>query len=179
VRYDLGEGMTLDIYEGGRAIDWATPRAFMEFLDERFGFEPTLDAAATARNAKASRFYGPMQDGLKHPWNGHVWLNPPYGRDLPSWLEKCASEIKNNDECRSIYCLIPARTDTQWFHDIIMPNAYLVYLIKGRINFKHHTAIKGKNAPFPSMLVVWRRHRLPECGITTLDVSASSRGNGE
>jgi len=171
--------MTLDIYEGDRAIDWATPRAFMEFLKERFNWSPTLDAAATVANTKAPRFYNPTQDGLKHHWNGDVWLNPPYGRDLPVWLQKCANEIQANQRCRSIYCLIPARTDTQWFHDIIMPNAYLVYLIKGRINFKHHTAVKGKNAPFPSMLVVWRRHRLPECGITTLDVSASSRGNGE
>ena len=156
--------------------NWATPRSFMAFLKERFNWEPTLDAAATVRNTKAPRFYNPQQDGLKHPWNGHVWLNPPYGRELPLWLKKCASEIENNERCHSIYCLIPARTDTRWFHEIIMPDAYLIYLIKGRLSFVAPDDDEGANAPFPSMLVVWRRHRLPDCGITTLEVPKEARG---
>jgi len=155
---------------------WGTPHSFMAFLEERFNWKPTLDAAASRENRKADCWYDEEENALIRPWNGQVWLNPPFGRELPQWLEKCASEIKNNAQCQAIYCLIPARTDTRWFHDIIMPNAYLVYLIKGRFNFVAPGAAEGANAPFPSMLVVWRRHRLPDCGITTLDVPKEARG---
>jgi len=177
MRLCVGEGMSdQKVHFMSENQAWGTPRSFMAFLEERFNFSPTLDAAATVRNTKAPRFYNPTQDGLKHPWNGKVWLNPPFGRELPRWLEKCAEEIKTNDRCEVIYCLIPARTDTRWFHDIVMPNAYLAYLIKGRFNFVAPGTAEGANAPFPSMLVVWRRHNLPDCGITTLEVPKEARG---
>lgn len=157
--------------------DWATPLAFMEFLQERFGFSPDLDCAASCDNTKAPSFFdgSPDCDGLVNPWAGNVYCHPPFGRELPLWLEKCKKEIQRN-EVKSIYCLIPARTDTKWFHEIVMPNAYLVYLIKGRLNMIGSGNVPGANAPFPHMVVVWRRHRLPDCGITTLEVPAFARG---
>lgn len=155
---------------------WGTPRSFMAYLNDKFGWEPDLDAAATVRNTKAARFFNPQQDGLAQPWFGRVWLNPPFGRELPLWLEKCAQEIQR-EEVHEIYCLIPARTDTRWFHDIVMPNAYLLYLIKGRFNFVAPGTADGANAPFPSMLVVFRKHWASQrAGITTLEVPKEARG---
>jgi len=160
--------------------DWGTPPAFMEFLKEVMSFEPTLDAAASASNTKAPTFFDGSEDcdGLTNPWAGDVWLNPPFGNELPLWLEKCAQEIKR-EEVNQILVLIPARTDTKWFQEIVMRDAWLVYLIKGRFNFLHGDACEAANAPFPSMLVKYRKHNLPDCGIVTLDVPAVSRGFGK
>lgn len=159
--------------------DWGTPPAFMEWLQTDFFFEPTLDAAASESNTKAPMFFdgSPDCDGLVNPWEGDVWLNPPFGHELPLWLEKCGQEIKR-DEVNQILVLIPARTDTKWFHEIVMRDAYLVYLIKGRFNFVHGDSCEGANAPFPSMLVKYRKHNLPDCGITVLEVPPEARGFG-
>jgi len=155
--------------------DWGTPRAFMAFLEIEKGWKPNLDAAASIRNTKAPHFYSKTDDGLSKAWYGNVWLNPPFGTEIGSWMKKCSEEIKN-DLVKSIFVLVPARTDTKWFHEIVMPSAYLVYLIKGRFNFRFDEATPGANAPFPSMLIVYRRHKLPDAGITILDVPKEARG---
>jgi len=160
---------------GKRMTEWGTPRAFMDWLDVEKGFKPNLDPAASIRNTKAPHFYSEEDDGLSKPWHGHVWLNPPYGSEIGSWVEKCAEEIKS-DLVKSIYVLVPARTDTKWFHEIVMPHAYIVYLIKGRFNFVGEEAADRANAPFPSMLIVYRRHKLRESGITILEVPSAARG---
>lgn len=135
-----------------------------------------LDVAADESNAVTPNFFDIESNGLMQPWRGRVWCNPPYGREISQWVEKCAIEIKRK-EVESIWLLVPARTDTVWFHDLVMPHAYLVYFIKGRINFNHDTSIKGKAAPFPSMLVLYRKHNLPDAGIATLDVPSSARSD--
>lgn len=164
------------VHYSSRKDDWGTPPAFIKWYESRIGHRFHLDAAASSRNAKADHFYTIEDDSLSREWWGHVWLNPPFGRELPRWLEKCAEQIKN-PMVHSIHVLIPARTDTKWFHDLIMPHAYLAYLIKGRFNFTHTDEnIPGANAPFPSMLVVYRRHNLPDCGIATLEVPQEARG---
>tara|TARA_Y100000401_G_scaffold117409_1_gene126087 strand:+ start:2293 stop:2808 length:516 start_codon:yes stop_codon:yes gene_type:complete len=167
--------MTLDIYQGARAENWATPRAFLDWLKEEKGFKPDLDAAASATNTKASMYFSKADDSLTKDWFGNVWLNPPYGRQIPKWVEKCNKEIQRK-EVHSIYLLLPARTCTKWFHELIMPNAYLVYLIEGRFNHIHPSQVKNSNAPFASMLVVYRKHKLPDAGITTLKVPPEARG---
>ena len=158
--------------------DWGTPRSFIEWIQNHFGWRPDLDAAATVRNTKAPRFFNPHQDGLKQDWFGNVWLNPPFGRELPLWLEKCVKEVQSPTKVNSIWVLIPARTDTKWFHEIVLPHASKVCLIKGRFNFRFDEAIEGANAPFPSMLVVFNpgRHPKMRADITTLEVPPEARG---
>ena len=161
--------------------DWATPQAFIDWMRDARHTEFDLDAAALQETAKAPSYFGPdhdlesHRDGLSADWRGHVWLNPPYGREITDWLAKCAEEIKRK-EVLSITVLIPARTDTKWFHELVMPHAYLVFLIQGRFNFKTDLNLPGANAPFPSMLVVYRKHNLPDAGITTLEVPKEARG---
>lgn len=122
---------------------WATPQAFFDELDREFHF--TLDACAIKENAKCDRFFSPEDDGISQEWTGTVWCNPPYGRAIGNWVKK-AAESK-----ATVVMLLPARTDTRWFHDYIYQKAE-VRFIKGRIKFG-----ESKNAaPFPSMVVIFR-----------------------
>ena len=125
--------------------EWATPQDLFDALDATFHF--TLDPCATPENAKCAKFYTKEQDGLKQDWGGAViWCNPPYGREIGKWIQKCAAHKG------VAVMLIPARTDTRWWHSYIdkNPDAH-VYFIKGRLKFGD-----GKNpAPFPSAIVVY------------------------
>jgi len=172
--------------------DWGTPRSFMEYIEKEFYWTPTLDAAASMRNTKAPKFYNKKTNGLIHDWGlERVWLNPPYSRNLPVWLEKCRATAEawprynaKGTPNASIFCLIPARTDTKWFHEIVMPSASQIYFIKGRFQFDHPEgkSLKGSSA-FPSMLVTWRQfmcasdwlHQYP-AEMTTLEVPQECRG---
>lgn len=130
--------------------EWETPQEIYGMLDKVFHF--TLDACATAENAKCEKYYTREQDGLQQPWTGNVWCNPPYGRDLPRWLEKARREIRENADV--IVMLIHARTDTKWFHEYIYRQPGVEYwFIKGRLKFGGALY----NAPFPSMIAVFRR----------------------
>ena len=136
------------LYTSG-SDEWATPQDLFDALDATFHF--TLDPCATPENAKCAKFYTKEQDGLKQDWGGAViWCNPPYGREIGKWIQKCA-------EHRGVaVMLIPARTDTRWWHSYIdkNPDAH-VYFIKGRLKFGN-----GKNpAPFPSAIIVYTNWR--------------------
>ena len=153
---------------------WGTPEPFMSWLKEEMNLEFALDAAATFQNKKAPRFFSTIENGLEQEWFGDVWLNPPYGRNLGVWLEKAAQEVEN-ENARSVAVLIPARTDTKWFHEIVMERAYLVYFIKGRFKFVLPQS-PPLCAPFPSMLVIFRPLPSVGCGLTTLEVPKEARG---
>lgn len=124
--------------------EWETPQAVFDELNREFGF--TLDVAATEANAKCPRFYDRAQDGLKQPWEGVCWCNPPYGREIAKWVKRAAEA-----PC-TVVMLIPARTDTAWFHDYIYGKAE-VRFIRGRLRFSGTKA----DAPFPSMIAIFRR----------------------
>jgi len=127
--------------------DWSTPQEFFDILNEEFLF--TLDACALSENAKCKLFFTPADDGLVQDWSGHtVFVNPPYGRKIAEWVKKCYYEsCKENTK---VVMLIPARTDTVYFHKYIYGKAEIRF-IKGRLKFGN--ALHG--APFPSMIVVY------------------------
>lgn len=153
---------------------WGTPKKFFEYLRETHAWLPDLDAAASSSNAKAKHFITETENSLEMDWFGNVWLNPPFGRMLPKFLLKCKEQIQR-DEVKSIFVLIPARTDTKWFHEIIMNSAKYVYLIKGRFNFESPYAYKGANAPFPSMLIVYEKN-IQDTTIKPLTIDKLYRG---
>ena len=126
--------------------DWVTPdRLFME-LNRAYQF--TVDAAATADNAKLPRFWTREDSALDKDWAGErVWCNPPYGREQVAFVEKGAERRAE----LSVF-LLPARTDTAVWHDFIFPSAEVIF-IRNRVYFS------GKDrAPFPSALVVFHKH---------------------
>ena len=97
------------------SAEWATPTAFFEELNREFGF--TLDPCCTVDNRKCDRFYTKEDDGLSQDWSGEiVFCNPPYGTELPKWVAKCHHESLKGT---TVVMLIPARTDTRYFHEYI------------------------------------------------------------
>lgn len=122
---------------------WATPQDLFDKLNEEFGFD--VDVCALPSNAKCDKYYTPSDDGLSQKWEGVCWCNPPYGRETGKWVKK-AYESKTK-----VVMLLPARTDTKWFHDYIYGNAEIRF-IKGRLKFGDAT----NAAPFPSMIVIFR-----------------------
>jgi phage N-6-adenine-methyltransferase len=138
----------MEVHYSSKTNEWATPQDFYNQLNERFNF--TLDPCATHENHKCSKYYTLDDNGLSQNWGGEtVFCNPPYGRGIKHWVKKCYEEsIKPN--AKQIVMLIPARTDTTYFHDYIYHKAKIEF-IKGRLRFGD-----GKGpAPFPSMLVIY------------------------
>lgn len=126
--------------------EWATPQDFFNKLNEEFNF--TLDPCATPENAKCEKFYTQEDDGLKQSWNNEVvFCNPPYGTVLKHWVKK-ASEACGG----VVVMLIPARTDTQYFHNYIYQKENVdIRFLKGRLKFGG----SANSAPFPSMVVIF------------------------
>jgi phage N-6-adenine-methyltransferase len=124
---------------------WATPQELFDKYDAIYHFE--TDVCALHENAKCKRFFTPEMDGLKQEWTGVCWCNPPYGRQIGKWVEKACKS------CATVVMLLPARTDTKWFHDYIYnkPNVEIRF-IKGRLKFGD----SKNSAPFPSMVVIFR-----------------------
>lgn len=130
--------------------EWATPQAFFNELDAEFHF--TLDPCATPQNAKCARFFTKETDGLAQSWQGEtVYCNPPYGRDLAKWVKKASDEVIRGGGRTLVVMLIPARTDTSYFHDYIYKR-HEVRFVRGRLHFNESKC----GAPFPSMVVVMR-----------------------
>ncbi len=124
---------------------WATPQKLFDALNSEFHF--TLDVCALPENAKYPRFYGPSDDGLAQPWTGVCWMNPPYGRAIGQWIAKA---VKAAQEGATVVALLPARTDTTWWHEYVTKATEIRYL-RGRLRFG-----EAKNcAPFPSAVVVF------------------------
>lgn len=127
--------------------EWETPQALFDKYNELYQF--TVDVCATPENAKCKRFFTKEIDGLSQSWAGErCWMNPPYGRGIGKWIEKAYTENMLREA--TVVCLLPARTDTRWFHKYIYQHAE-IYFLQGRLKFgsaKH-------NAPFPNMMVIY------------------------
>lgn len=148
-----------------KSDEWSTPQDFFDLCVDMFG-KFSMDVAANAYNKKCTVY---SSDGLNHSWAGwRVWCNPPYSQ-IAKWVEKCATE----EDAETIALLIPARTDTRYFHEWIMPYAHQIYFVKGRLKFGD----SKNSAPFPSMLVIFDHKKDPEYG--NLNIFTMSRRIGE
>lgn len=135
----------MNVHFSSKSDDWATPQDFFDELNKEFKFN--LDPCADKENAKCKLFFTKKQDGLLQSWKGRrVFCNPPYGRVIGDWVRKCAA-----GGGIVTVALLPARTDTRWFHEHVYGKAEIRFL-KGRLKFGGHQ----NSAPFPSMVVIWR-----------------------
>lgn len=130
--------------------DWETPLELFETLNNEFNF--TLDAAASIENKKCDKFFDKETNGLIQNWtNETVWLNPPYGDSgykLSDWIKKAVMEMANG---ATTVLLIPARTNTNWFHDYCLKYGE-VRFIRGRPKF-----VNAKyGLPQPLCFVIFR-----------------------
>ena len=130
-----------------KTVEWTTPKTLFDELNKEFHFD--LDVASTHENALCENHFTIAENGLKRAWGGYnVFCNPPYS-DLRAWIKKAYSE---KDNANVIVMLIPARTDTIAFHEYIYGKAEIRF-IKGRLKFGNSRV----SAPFPSMLVIYRK----------------------
>ena len=126
---------------------WETPQELFDELDKEFAF--TVDVCANDENAKCAHYYTEKVDGLAQEWEGTCWCNPPYGRSIQKWIQK-ASESN-----ATTVMLLPSRTDTKWFHDIVLPKAREIRFVRGRLKFGG----SKNSAPFSSVVVVFAPER--------------------
>src|SRR5690554_6323664 len=126
-------------------MDWETPPGLIADLEREFGpFD--LDVAAAPHNAKAPKYFTEEDDGLTQDWYGLCFMNPPYGREIGKWVAKARAEAEAGRA--TVVALIPARTDTSYWHEHIFDVADLVMFLKGRVRFTRDG--QTGPAPFPS-----------------------------
>lgn len=138
-------------------LNWCTPQDFFDTLNKEFYF--TLDVAATDKTTKCTQYFTPETDGLGNAWDtggGSVFCNPPYGREIGKWVRKAYEEAQRGTR---IVLLLPARTDTSYFHDYIYNKAEIRF-IRGRLKFTDETGQRFSPAPFPSMVVVYNNGKI-------------------
>ena len=128
--------------------EWTTPPELFRVLNAEFGF--MLDAAASDDNHLCPFYLTEKEDGLVANWWSFesVFCNPPYGTQIGRWVEKGYNEARK--DCM-VVMLIPARTETRYWHDYVMRAAEIRF-IRGRLRFSGASV----NAPFPSAVVVFR-----------------------
>ena len=133
------------------SVEWSTPEHIFNQLDDEFSF--TLDPCCTPQTAKCDKFYTLEDDGLSKSWGGEVvFMNPPYVRGIIHWMRKAFIASLNG---ATVVCLVPARTDTTWWHCYAMQGD--IRFLRGRIHFTRKTAagyIRTGRAPFPSAIVI-------------------------
>lgn len=136
-------GSVASVHFSSATDEWATPQALFDQYDRIHNF--TLDPCSTDQNAKCRKHYTRSHDGLAQDWNGErVWMNPPYGREIGKWMKKAYEASLAG---ALVVCLVPARTDTHWWHEYAMKGK--IEFLRGRVKF-----VGGAwAAPFPSAVV--------------------------
>jgi len=128
-----------------------TPKYLFDYLDHEFHFD--LDVCATSENAKCTKYYTKENDGLKQPWFGTVFMNPPYGRAITPWIIKATEYAMEGGVTVAI---LPARTDTKWWQTYVK-QATEIWFLKGRVRFKTYAS----GAPFPTAIAIFGTPREP------------------
>ena len=118
--------------------DWTTPKNFYDELNKEFNFD--LDPCPI----------NPDFNGLEIDWFGNVFVNPPYNNQR-AFFEKGLKELEK-ENVRVLVYLVPARTDTKLFHELIYGKSEIRF-IKGRLKFGN----SNNSAPFPSMVVIYKK----------------------
>lgn len=142
------EEMKTDVMFSSKTDEWATPQDFFDQLDREFHFD--LDPCADDHNHKCERYFTRANDGLSHSWGERGFLQSP----LRSRNCEMGAEIgrrKQEKPNTLVVMLIPARTDTAYFHDYIYGKAEIRF-VRGRLKFGN----AAQGAPFPSMVVIFR-----------------------
>lgn len=135
-----------NVHFSSKSDEWPTPQEFFDLYAKEFGF--TLDVCATPENAKCALYFTRTEDGLAQEWGTHTcWMNPPYGRSIGHWMQKACDAAQKG---ALVVCLVPARTDTNWWHEYAMRGE--IRFLRGRLKFGGCR----NPAPFPSAVVIFR-----------------------
>lgn len=144
---------TVSVHFSSATDNWSTPQWIFDEYNTAYNF--ALDVCADEQNKKCDMYWSKEQDGLADDSDwlrmGNAWMNPPYGREIGKWVEKAYRESIRFPG-RAVVCLLPARTDTKWFHDYCMAGD--IRFLKGRLKFGD----SKNSAPFPSMIVIFKHN---------------------
>ena len=154
----------------GETNEWYTPPAIFDALGIEFDLDPASPGKEIVSWIPAAKHLTILEDGLSCPWDGRVWLNPPYGKNTPGWLQRLA-------EHRNGIALVFSRTDTEWFHKYV-PQADAVCFIRGRIRFIKATGGIGGSPGAGSILLAFGRRCaevVSECGLGWVVNNTESR----
>ena len=139
----------MNVHYSSNSNEWTTPQHLFDELNREYHF--TLDPCATHENAKCEKYFTEKENGLLQDWSDDVvFMNPPYGREIKYWIKKAYEESLDG---AIVVCLIPARTDTTYWHDYIFDEADDIRFLKGRLKFGD----SKNSAPFPSAIIVYKR----------------------
>lgn len=142
----MAVAMSMDVHFSSKTIYWATPQWLFDALNKEFGF--TLDVCETKDNAKCEKYLTEEDNALLTDWGDNVcWMNPPYGSEIGKFMAKANNAAGMG---ATVVCLVPSRTDTEWWHKHAMKHE--IRFLRGRLKFGEATDA----APFPSALVVMR-----------------------
>lgn len=155
--------------------DWRTPQDLFTTLDKEFMFD--LDAAADQHNALCYHYFSQQDSAFDNEWyvtdpGCRAFCNPPYSRKVKEWLVRGYEQSKKHDMI--VVFLVPARTDTTWWHDVVMKHAYEIRLVKGRIKFGLPD-VKLEPCPFPSAVVVFNEDMRQQVGLRIYGID--TKGN--
>lgn len=138
------------------AQDWQTPPEFLRLVRDVFGCQIGLDPCTVDSNpTRAGTFMTPKEDGLSAAWAGAcpVFMNPPYGREIGLWTQHLAGHAYSS--AFEAIALLPARTDTKWWHRDVTTAAAVCFL-RGRVRFVDALTGKQQGAgKFPSAVPYW------------------------
>ena len=149
------------------SVEWGTPQAFFDRLDEEFGFG--LDACASKENAKCAKYIDQGRDSLSTEWSVGdglmVWMNPPWGRQIGLFLRRAYEQSQRHG--LTVVCLVPASTDTRWWRDWIW-KAEEVRLVTGRLHFVRDDGHTGPATSGVAVAIFRPRWDLPSPRIVRL-----------
>ena len=153
-----------------RTEEWETPVDLFDRLHAIYHFQ--LDACASATNAKCRQFFTRSDDALVQSWAqyGRVWMNPPYGRQIGQFMKKACEKSQKGS---LVVALVPARTDTKWWHNWIAGKADTLFL-HGRLRYLDVSKSEQHAAPFPSVLIIYQ----PNLGFVCNDDGGARLGPG-
>ena len=129
----------------GQTNIWLTPLHIIRSLGD---FD--LDPCGQKDHPTANEIYYLPNDGLKLPWYGRIWLNPPYGKNIGNWLRKLQSHGNG-------IALVFSRTDTQWFQEVWLD---VIFFLKGRIAFLKPDKTISTNAGHGSILLIFGENNI-------------------
>jgi len=152
-------GFLHDTWQSRQNDEWLTPPRIVTVLGP---FD--LDPCAPVKRpwATAGRHYTIQDNGLNKPWFGRVWMNPPYGRETGTWLQKLQKHGNG-------IALIFARTETRMFFNNIWSDADGILFLRGRLAFFHVDGTEGGHAGAPSCLVAFGRNNVDALRRSNLD----------
>lgn len=141
--------------KSSNSTEYGTPLDLFSKLNKIFKF--TLDPATTADNPLHTKyFYTKKDDALTKDWSHNTYINPPFGKGIKEWIYKMHSESMLNPDNQYVM-LLPSRTDTKWFQELIMKRYKedsMIYLLKGRLKFVN-PVLNGKEEPHIIGSMLW------------------------